>query len=254
MLEEKKYSHENLTLNYYEKGSGPTLILIHGAGIRALTYKKTLLKLSEKYHVIAPDLPGFGKSDAPPATWSFEHYAEYLNKFLDTKSLEDITIIGHSLGGRIAMGMSSKSKRITRLILIDSSPLASYYYGSRYNLSKLLFNTFIEITREGSMDYAKVALDNLFNIKKHRLSLLRTKRIIDTSLKIDNKEARAISIPTLILWGENDRIIKPEMAYKLQKEIKNSQVKIIKNANHGWCFTKPEVLLSEINHFINNKS
>jgi len=249
MLIEKTFQKDGQKLTYYEGGTGKTIVFFHGAGIRALTYKKSLNALAQNFHVFAPDLPGFGKSDMPQATWTFTHYSKFLSAFLESSDINNSIVIGHSLGGRIAMGIAAHSDRVKRLILIDSTPLASYYRNSKYHIPKLFYNTSLEIIKEGSIDYAKVMFDNLLNLKKHNIGYLKLRKVITESLKLDNDDAKSIRIPTLILWGDKDRIIRPKMAYILQKEIKNSQVKII-SGNHGWCITQPARLLDEVTKFV----
>lgn len=249
-LEEKTYTLDGIKMTYYEAGHGPTLLFLHGAGIRALTYKKSLLELAKHFHLYAPDLPGFGKSDMPPLDWTFTEYANFFNSFIQTRNLSNLILIGHSFGGRIALELAAQSPNITNLILVDTTLLAKYYINSKYHLPKLILNTSLEIFLERNPTYAKIAFDVIFNLRRHGLAYHQLKKSIYTALKSQSTDVYKITIPTLILWGEKDKVVPLQIAYEIQKEIAGSKVKIIKGANHAWCFTKPDVLLQEIQHFL----
>lgn len=114
-------------MTYYEAGKGPLIFFIHGAGIRALTYKNSIRELSKNFRVVAPDVMGFGKSDMPPESWKFTDYGKYLSIFLQQLFPGNINVIGHSLGGRIAIEVAIAHQKIDKLILIDSTPLGKYF-------------------------------------------------------------------------------------------------------------------------------
>ncbi|MBD3329290.1 hypothetical protein GF357_02240 [Candidatus Dojkabacteria bacterium] len=69
---EQTFETDNIQIKYTSMGKGKPLLFLHGGGVRALTYKKNLELLSQRYHVIAPDIPGFGKSSVPEELWNFE--------------------------------------------------------------------------------------------------------------------------------------------------------------------------------------
>jgi pimeloyl-ACP methyl ester carboxylesterase len=251
MLQEQIFIADGIKMVYYEAGNGPTILFIHGVGIRALTYRKTIQELAKNFHVLAPDLPGFGNSDMPKEEWDFIKYADFLSKFLVSQNVESVIILGHSLGGRIAIELAYYlSKKVSHLILVDSSPLNTYYSNGKFHLTKLIFKTSLEILIEHNPEYAKIVFDNLFNLKKNKFSYLKFKKAIDKALKSESLAARHITIPTLILWGKSDKVISPVHAYELQKEIADSHVKILPG-NHAWCFTKPQVLATEVSEFTN---
>jgi len=82
-MERKKTIINGIELIYYESGSGKSLLFLHGGRLRALTFKKTINELSKNYHVIVPDIPGYGGSSTPKEPWSFKNYAEFFISFIE---------------------------------------------------------------------------------------------------------------------------------------------------------------------------
>lgn len=92
---------DGLKIHYESKGSGSSLILIHGAGNSHMNFKPQFDLLGDKYHVVAIDLPGHGRSGIPKDTKkiSIEWYSRILKRFLEVMGINKATLIGHSMGG-----------------------------------------------------------------------------------------------------------------------------------------------------------
>ena len=84
-------------------GSGPAILLIHGIGDNSTTWSTVQSKLAQRFTVIAPDLLGHGKSDKPRADYSVAAYANGMRDLLSVLDIDHVTVIGHSLGGGVAM-------------------------------------------------------------------------------------------------------------------------------------------------------
>lgn len=111
-------------LSYYGAGEGPVLLLIHGIASNAETWLPTIPLLARRYTVIAPDLPGHGRSDKPPGDYSLGSLASTLRDLLVVLGHERATIVGHSLGGGVAMQFSYQfPERTERLVLVSSGGL-----------------------------------------------------------------------------------------------------------------------------------
>jgi len=81
-----------LNLIYYELGSGKTLFF-RGGRLRALTHINILKELSKNYHVIAPDIPGYGESSTPKVSWSFKDYSIFFDKFMEKINVKEVTAL-----------------------------------------------------------------------------------------------------------------------------------------------------------------
>jgi pimeloyl-ACP methyl ester carboxylesterase len=102
-------------------GSGPAILLIHGIGDNSTTWTGIHAKLAQRFTVIAPDLLGHGKSDKPRADYSVAAYANGMRDLLSVLDIERVTIVGHSLGGGVAMQFAYQFPHLVdRLILVGA--------------------------------------------------------------------------------------------------------------------------------------
>jgi pimeloyl-ACP methyl ester carboxylesterase len=106
---------------YRVAGSGPAILLIHGIGDNSTTWSTVLPKLAQRFTVIAPDLLGHGQSDKPRADYSVAAYANGMRDLLSVLDINRVTVIGHSLGGGVAMQFGYQFPQLVdRLILVGS--------------------------------------------------------------------------------------------------------------------------------------
>src|SRR5690349_19865313 len=102
-------------------GSGPAILLIHGIGDNSTTWSSVQSTLAQRFTVIAPDLLGHGKSDKPRADYSVAAYANGMRDLLSVLEIERVTVVGHSLGGGVAMQFAYQFPHLVeRLILIGA--------------------------------------------------------------------------------------------------------------------------------------
>ncbi len=92
---------DSLKINYMDKGSGEFVVLLHGWGSNIELFENMSELLARKYHVVAPDMPGFGLSDEPKEPWRVDDYVDFVLKFLEPFAPEKVTFLGHSFGGRV---------------------------------------------------------------------------------------------------------------------------------------------------------
>jgi len=182
-------------------------------------------------------IPGLtSKIDKP---WRIEDYNEWLFKQIVNK--EKIILIGHSNGGRIALNFAIKyGKRIKKLILIDS---AGIYHSDI--LTRIKKAGFLLLAKAGKKIFpsktAQKILYHLAGTKDYLLANQNTKKTMINLLESDKfLNPNKISVPTIIIWGENDKITPLSDGKLLNKLIKNSRFLIIPEARHSPQFTHPE--------------
>jgi len=110
-------------LSILEAGDGPAVIAIHGLGATKGSFLPTVAALADRFHVIAPDLPGFGDSDKPVAApYDARYFAEAIIDLMDALDLDRAHVVGNSLGGRIALELALREPdRVGRLVLLAPS-------------------------------------------------------------------------------------------------------------------------------------
>ncbi|MFH1894450.1 MAG: alpha/beta hydrolase, partial [Patescibacteria group bacterium] len=101
--QEKIFQYRDIFIKYYEKGFGEPVLFLQGGGVSLRPYKNFLVELSKKYHVIVPTLPFFYKLAIPKEVWGLNEYGDFFGKFIKFLGLEEFNVIGHSLGGGVAL-------------------------------------------------------------------------------------------------------------------------------------------------------
>lgn len=240
--EEKYYEDGQVRLRYFRLGSGKPLLFLHGANLQAQTYKDLLESLAKKFLIIAPDLPGFGRSSVPEDLWGYEEYAGFIAKFTSSLNLPEMIVVGHSLGGGIALQLAATGGKVSHLVIVDSAG-KSIVYSTR----RLLYKVTVEKTAHNFTRYknfqaflatTKDFFSNLFS--KFR-QLGQMTKMLNGLLTTDLAGLGRITAPTLILWGDKDEIFPPSVAEDFHRKIKNSELKYI-GGNHDWCLFKPAEL------------
>lgn len=198
---------DGLTIEYGDEGQGPPLLMLHGWGCNGGHWQPVAQVLKNTYRIITPDIPGFGQSTEPPATWGTQEYAALIAKFMEALGLKRPFIAGHSNGGRIAIALAARGL-CRRLILVDSAgipPHRSFKYYFKvysYKLFKKILSlpglrhkkeAILEKRRQktGSADYQAAS-----PVMRQILS-----RVVNENLR---EQLAQIENPTLLVWGALD--------------------------------------------------
>ncbi len=224
---------DNLKIAYQVEGTGTPVVLLHGWGGEANSFRPVFDWLSRFYQVYALDLPGFGLSEIPPTAWDASDYAKFLSAFFHKLNINKAHLIGHSYGGRISIVMAAEEpEKIDKLILVDSAgiipPRTTKYY-IRISLAKIgrlmrycgtLGNRLANnITQKvGSKDYREAGPMRATMVKSVNQNLRPLLPKIQAS--------------TLLIWGENDTDTPVSFGRIMEKEIPDAGLVILKDAGH----------------------
>src|SRR5258708_7447460 len=116
-------------IHYFDMGSGPVVVLLHGLGSRKDDWLPVLEPMAQKYRLLVPDQIGFGRSDKPLLDYSIQTYVDFLNEFLRQLKVEKASLVGESLGGWIAglyvaeIGGGAHLIPVEKLVLVDAAGL-----------------------------------------------------------------------------------------------------------------------------------
>jgi pimeloyl-ACP methyl ester carboxylesterase len=242
---------------YRDAGQGPALLLIHGMAGSSDTWREIIPQLSKKFRVIAPDLLGHGMSAKPRGDYSLGAFAVFLRDLLDELGVDRATVVGQSLGGGIAMQFAHQHRDYCeRLVLIGSgglgpelSPLLRFLSAPGAELvlpvvapqpvlnlgEKLgswLTSAGIRSPRTGQMWQAYASLSDALT----RRAFLRTLRsVVDyrgQAVSALNKLHVAADLPTVLIWGDHDRIIPVAHAYAAHDALEGSRLEVIEGVGH----------------------
>src|SRR5262249_33488076 len=112
---------DGLTVHYVRQGRGPVVVLVHGLGGFAESWRRTIDALAARADVLALDLPGFGLSAKPRTRYDLDFFVRSLHGFLDVVGVGQVSLVGHSLGGAVAVAYAlTHPARVDRLALLSA--------------------------------------------------------------------------------------------------------------------------------------
>jgi pimeloyl-ACP methyl ester carboxylesterase len=260
-------------ISYTKAGSGPAVLLIHGLGGTRRTWRHLIPGLARTHTVIAPDLPGHGGSDAPAGDYSLGAHACAMRDLLLTLGYPRASIVGHSLGGGVALQSAYQfPERTERIVLISSGGLgaevtpllrAATLPGADTvvaglstipaALTQRLFGVLPALI--GQSD-ARVLADVLRGLtdEHQRRAFLRTARtVIDwrgQTVSAGRQLGLLSEVPLLVAWGANDKTIPPRHHHALAERIPHAVTVEIADAGHYPHETAPTQLLSALQTFL----
>lgn len=266
------HGHE---VRYFRAGSGPALLLVHGMAGSAATWKHVLARLARDYTVIAPDLLGHGKSDKPRTDYSLGAFAAGLRDLLVALGIERATVVGHSLGGGIAMQMAYQHpERVERLVLVGSGGLGqevspvlrlltlpgaellmpliftSYSREIGNKISMLLRRRGLRAPAAEESWRAYVSLTEAEN----RTAFVKTLRsVVDMggqSVSAHDRLYLSAHMPTLIVWGQRDQIIPVSHAYDAHEAMPGSRLEIFDESGHFVHSEEPDRFIRVLRDFL----
>lgn len=262
----KEVSVKNLDVNYKKEGKGEPLLILHGWESCSEKWKEVQDELCSEFDVIIPDLPGFGESESPSGSWTVEDYLEFVRKFVQQLDLDSFYLVGHSFGGSLSVKVTVTHPELVRkVVLIDSAgikpkptfkakmmkclaekgklmfkgPLSKFEGKARSAFYKLLRNT----------DYGKAD-----EVMKETMN-----NVFDYYSKLDSgsgeflSDLKKLKKETLLVWGEQDKIIPLSYGERFKKEIDNSELKVIPQVGHSPHLKSPSKTASIISEFFDQK-
>ena len=236
--------------HYHEAGNGETLVFVHGSGPGVTAWANWRFALpvfAANYHVLAPDILGFGYSDRPVGIrYGKDVWVEHLQAFLEAKNVKRCHIVGNSMGGALAIALASRRPDlIDRLVLMGSTGLSFPitpgldlvwgYEPDRERMRELIATYF-------AYD-SSIATDHLVELR-HAASVQpgfqesyarmfpapRQNGVDDLATPVD--EIKRIAAPTLLIHGREDRVIPLEVSYELFGIIPNAQLHVFGQCGH----------------------
>lgn len=233
-------------LAYREAGSGPTLLFLHGAG-GADSALPFLLPLTERFRVLVPDHPGFGRSDEPAWLEDVHDLAYAYLDFLETLQLERVHLLGTSLGGWVALEVAVRcSARLASLALVAAAGIRP----GDIRTGDLFAWSPEERVRQlvASQDFAARILALPQSAEQAALARRNdaaTRRLRGEPGFVDrglDKWLHRIRLPTLVAWGESDRLFPVEYGRRLAGLIPGARFALLRECGHLPQIEQPDEL------------
>jgi triacylglycerol lipase len=252
---------------YYDMGSGPVVVLVHGFASEArFDWGNVILPLAKRHRVIALDQIGFGASEKPLIDYSIQTYVDFLGEFLRVLKVNQFTLIGESLGGWISALYTIESldpanhgaftlPRPGKLVLEDAAGMAPL---GPSPIAVHVTATIAEAKGVAIVFHDKSRVTDEFVRESFAMKLKAndgsTQRLLFGNPKLSSEVVSGrlsrIMIPTLVIWGGADEIVPLEQGRGYAAGIARAKLTIVPECGHAPSIEKPEEFLAAVLPFI----
>ncbi|MEC7834244.1 MAG: alpha/beta hydrolase [Gemmatimonadota bacterium] len=255
-----------------------SIVLLHGYGGSSFSWRYWAPFLAKRAHVVLVDMKGFGSAPKPDdGQYGPRHQAELIYRLILQADLQRVTLIGHSLGGGVALGaalrlLDSEPGRLKRLILVASAAykqrmplfvaLAKYRRLASTAL-RILGTQFVirHVLKSIVFDPSEVSDDQVLGYAKPLSSPEAHRALIDTALAIvppDLEKLTArfeeLDVPTLVLWGRQDRVVPLWVGERLADKLPDAKLQVLENCGHMPAEELPKESWEALQTFLDQRS
>lgn len=257
-----KIEANGIMMNYELAGEGPCLALIHGAGDNLKMWYNQVTVFSQRYQVLTYDVRGFGLTQSLPGEYSMALFAEDLYQLLQALNIGEAFLLGYSMGGRIALELAIQHPKVAKALVLANSGVG----GPRPPEAVERFRFMLELLQKG--DVATIAEEMTTGAfspgfkEKNPEAFERYKAV---KLEVDPQsfaqammalaedirppDVGRIQCPTLIICGENDSYMTPDVARSMQQAIPGSELMVM-STGHAAAIEAPESFNTAVLEFL----
>ena len=263
-------------LAYLDIGTGPPVILIHGFGGSMWQWEHQQHVLSQQFRTLTLDLPGSGLSDKPDIAYQPNQMVDFCLGFMDALAIPHATLVGNSMGAGLAISMAlTHPTRIDKLVLIDGLPsdipnkltgplfrraLKSQVPWWLVSFGNWLFGGLVtnSVLKEVIHDHSLLtpAVLERSNRNRRRPGIIKPLMAMKQTLPAWETDFAPrisdISHPTMIIWGENDRVFPVAVGAELHRNIRGSTFVTIPQAGHMPQWERPELVNRSLIEYIDS--
>lgn len=227
-------------------GSGTPVVLIHGLSGSRAWWRKNLDALASRHLVVAIDLVGFGATRKVarhgPLPLSFDDVAALLARWLGEEFDQPVHLVGHSMGGHIAIHLAASYPRLIRSLVLVNSTGLPFRIDPRAHLRN------IYPVPRGVISFSRVLAADFLRAGPFSVTLGAVRLLSD-----DAREAlKTIAVPTLIVWGERDPLVPSAYGEELSRALKNAQLTVLPEAGHVSMWDNAEAFNERVLEFVAN--
>jgi pimeloyl-ACP methyl ester carboxylesterase len=237
----------NIDTFYHDAGAGEPVLLLHGSGpgVSAwANWQHTVPALSQEFRVLAPDIVGYGATSRPDdVRYSLQTWTDHVMGFLDAVEVERTSVIGNSLGGRIALAMAEQHPdRVTRMVLMGAPGVGMYvteglkalraYQPSPQNMRDLLTQYFAVDRSIITDDLVRIRYEASAETFESYRAMFFDPRHAGNELGITVEQVRAIRTPALLVHGRDDKVVPPEVAWNMVGLLPDADLHIFARCGH----------------------
>lgn len=238
---------------YVHEGKGQVVLLLHGLFGNLKMWSRTVEALKNNYRVIIPRLPLF---DLPADRTNLLYLVDVLDSFISLHNLTDVVIVGHGMGGQLALLYTyTHPQNVSRLVISGSTGFMSDPYLTDSALTNELDYEFVEERVQAAFFRSALVPKKLVEQVFSTVQSTPRRRSMEALIKSSDKSDMAILLnridhPVLILWGLEDKITPPEVALHFHDFLQNSVVHFIEQCGHVPMVERSETYNWHLVHFL----
>ena len=249
---QSQYQKAGQTLTHYYDFGNPekgTVVFLHGWRSEAAAFAETLKTLaSSGYRVIAPDLPGFGKTTFPKgAAWGLSDYLVVVTDLLDSLELKEVILIGHSFGGRLAIKLAAtKPEYVGQLVLASAAGFIR-----KKTLTKRLAKLVRPLFQPAFMQSLRKRIYKMIGAEDY----VSTPELRNTFRKVIAEDLTelmtSVKARTLLVWGDEDKMTPLSFGERMNKLIADSKLVVLSGVGHFPFIEAREAFEEHLIQFLN---
>ena len=236
---------------YIEAGKGETLVLLHGLMGELSNWEGVIEHFKDRYHVVVPILPIY---ELPILTLGVKALSRYVHRFLKYKNLNQVVLIGNSLGGHVGLVFTVAHQEFVKaLVLTGSSGLYENAFGGSFprRESYDYIKEKVEFTFYDPATATKELVDDVFKTVNDRSRVLRILTMAKSAIRHNMaKELSKITIPVSLIWGRDDKVTPPEVAEEFYELLPNSELNWVDKCGHAAMMEHPEIFNEFLDKFL----
>lgn len=225
---------------YLEEGQGEPIILLHGLFGALSNFKDVFSHFSGRYKILVPKLPIY---DLPLMSTNVKNLAKFLDKFIEFKGFEKVTLLGNSLGGHVGLVYAAAHpEKVDKLILTGSSGLYENAFGGSFprREDKSYLRKKIELTFYDPAMTTDELVDECHEAVNNRNKVIRIIAFAKSAIRHNmRKDLPKMTMPTCLIWGKNDTITPPDVAEEFHEKMPNSELFWIDKCGHAAMMERP---------------
>ena len=230
-----------LDIHYFTGGQGEPLVVIHGGGGGAEGWLQSMTELCEHYKIYVPDLPGFGHSQQMDGDCGIPEFVGFVEDFTHSLGLKRFHLVGHSVGGGIALRYALKfPHKILKLVLVSSMCLGKGIALWVRFLSSSVFFRSLGVAAVAILKAVKWLLNLVYAplkfvspLPQAKLNLGKTVTTFKEQTTVLVNQLSELMMPTLLVWGANDGVVPVSQAYAAARLIPDCQLQVFEGCGHS---------------------
>jgi len=232
---------EERGFSYIDEGEGEVLLLLHGLMGGLSNWEVVIEEFSKNYRVILPMLPVY---DLPVLTTGVKTLSKFVHKFIKYKKLENVTLLGNSLGGHVGLiYVLAHPEKVKALVLTGSSGLYENAFGGSFPRRENY--QFVKEKTEYTFYDPAVAtpelIDEVYKLVNDRHSVIRLLAMAKSAIRHNmKKDLHKMHLPVSLIWGKNDKITPPEVAEEFHQLLPDSELHWIDKCGHAPMMEHPQ--------------